>query len=138
MEQNAIPGLTNRILARFVDRVVLTFERSAEGLPAAKVRVLGNPVRRSIRDSLVEAAAARDAAEASVGPLRLLVFGGSRGARALNQALPEVVARVDAPMEVWHQTGVDDEQSVRDDYASRGVEAQVHDEQWHLLSKLVL
>ena len=125
MEQNAIPGLTNRILARFVDRVVLTFERSAAGLPTAKIRVLGNPVRRSIREGLIQAAAARDAVEASAGPLRLLVFGGSRGARALNEALPEAVARMDAPVEVWHQTGVDDEGSVREDYAGRGVEARV-------------
>lgn len=126
MEQNAVPGLTNRILARFVDRVVLTFDRSRGRLPEGKLMVLGNPVRRSIRDSLGAVAAARlDAANDGARPLHLLVFGGSRGARALNQALPAAVAAMDAPVVVRHQTGVEDEDSVRADYASRGLQAEV-------------
>jgi UDP-N-acetylglucosamine--N-acetylmuramyl-(pentapeptide) pyrophosphoryl-undecaprenol N-acetylglucosamine transferase len=133
MEQNAIPGFTNRVLARFVDRVVLTFESSRGALessrgalPNRKLTVLGNPVRRSIRDALVGAAAARDEASTTdERPLRLLVFGGSRGARAINQVLPSIVAAMDAPVDVRHQTGVDDEASVRADYASRDLEADV-------------
>ncbi len=125
MEQNAVPGLTNRILARFVDRVVLTFERSRRDLPERKVAVLGNPVRKSIRDNLAAVAEQRMQADSADRPLRLLIFGGSRGARALNQALPAVVASMDVPVDVRHQTGVDDEDSVRADYEERGLQADV-------------
>jgi UDP-N-acetylglucosamine--N-acetylmuramyl-(pentapeptide) pyrophosphoryl-undecaprenol N-acetylglucosamine transferase len=115
-EQNARPGLTNRILGRFVRRVYTAFPEAAERLPAGKVRELGNPVRNEIR-LLAESApeAGRDH--------HVLVLGGSQGARALNQKLPPAVAALAArhPLHVRHQAGRGNGDAVREAYAEAGV-----------------
>jgi UDP-N-acetylglucosamine--N-acetylmuramyl-(pentapeptide) pyrophosphoryl-undecaprenol N-acetylglucosamine transferase len=90
-EQNALPGLTNRILARFSGCVAATFEESRRFFPAgAPVRVTGLPVRQEILGS------ARDKARENLGlpPGRLFMvsFGGSQGARSLNKAMLAVLA----------------------------------------------
>lgn len=100
-EQNAIAGLTNRLLARVAGRVIEafpgTFPKSRNAL------AIGNPVRASIAALAVpdQRMAGRE------GPLRLLVVGGSLGAKALNETVPTALAlmsEMDRP-EVWHQTG---------------------------------
>ena len=123
MEQNAVPGFTNRVLGRFVDRVLLTFEQAGDSFPKRKVRLPGNPVRRSIRDSLLAGAGATPAPAPRDGPLRILIFGGSQGARALNQALPGALGALDRPFEVRHQTGEAGLAQVRQAYAELGIEA---------------
>ena len=128
LEQNAVAGFTNRILGRFVDRVVPSFDAAARFFPERKVRLHGNPVRRSIREALEEVAAARKVGADDDGdarPLRLFVFGGSQGARTLNRVLPEVAARLEAPFEVLHQTGEADRESVAAAYSEHGREADV-------------
>lgn len=109
-EQNARPGLTNRILARFVRRVYSAFPEVAERMPRKKVRMLGNPVRAAIRDAQPEAVS---------GQRRLLILGGSQGARTLNQRVPEAVKRVRATfpdLTVVHQTGRGKIEPVREAY----------------------
>lgn len=95
-EQNAIAGLTNRLLRPFATRVMEAFPRSLQ-----RALHTGNPVRKSI-------AALHDANKAEPsGQLKLLVVGGSLGAKALNEVVPEALAQL-APAqrpEVWHQTG---------------------------------
>ncbi len=111
-EQNARPGLTNRILSRFVSRVYSAFPEVADRLPKRKVRLLGNPVRDAIQ------AAALTAPEAGRGR-HLLILGGSQGARALNRLLPGAVKRLRgrfADLVVVHQTGRDKDTEVLDLY----------------------
>jgi UDP-N-acetylglucosamine--N-acetylmuramyl-(pentapeptide) pyrophosphoryl-undecaprenol N-acetylglucosamine transferase len=115
-EQNAIPGLTNRLLSRAVRRVFTAFPKAAERLPASKVRLVGNPIRRALRD------AARDIPPAGQGR-RLLILGGSQGAQALNELAPPALARVRAQLPdltVRHQTGRERGEAVRAAYAAAG------------------
>ena len=113
-EQNAVAGTANRLLARMADRVLCGL---ADVLPRA--RVVGNPVRAAIF------AVARARAEA--GRVRLLVLGGSLGARFLNQTLPQALAVLPAAErpQVRHQAGEQAVQETRDAYAAAGVEAEV-------------
>ena len=98
-EQNAVLGLTNKILARISD-LIFTHFRDTKGLPASlknKVRVVGNPTRQSIK---------RPADRSNDGVLRVLVFGGSLGASQINQLVTEWVKQdQDSPVSVIHQTG---------------------------------
>ena len=121
-EQNAIPGLTNRLLARFAKRVFCAFPQAASELPRAEV--VGNPVRSDIAalPDPEERYAARDGE-----PLHLLVVGGSLGARRLNLTLPEALARMDRsrrPM-VRHQCGPKNESDCREAYRSLDIDAEI-------------
>lgn len=122
-EQNARPGLTNRILGRFVRRVYTAFPEAALRLPARKVRELGNPVRREIR---LLAATAPEAGRDH----RVLILGGSQGARALNQKVPPAIAELCGrhPVHVRHQAGRGNGEAVRQAYAEAGVDHAVVDE----------
>jgi UDP-N-acetylglucosamine--N-acetylmuramyl-(pentapeptide) pyrophosphoryl-undecaprenol N-acetylglucosamine transferase len=85
-EQNAVPGVANRVLARWADAVCVTYEVSAQGLRhPERVVVTGDPVRESI--SGADRERGRAAFGVTAGETLLLVFGGSRGARHLNQAV---------------------------------------------------
>ena len=120
-EQNAIPGLTNRVLAGVADRVLSAFPDAFEG----RVDVIwsGNPVRSEIVD--LAPPEARFAGRS--GPLRLLVVGGSLGARALNEILPQALALLESGQRpvVTHQAGNDHAEAVRQRYRELGVDAEV-------------
>lgn len=101
-EQNAVPGLSNRILSHFARRVLQGFPGSF----AASVGAIttGNPVRADIAAIAAPAARSHDAAA-----LKVLVFGGSRGARALNERVPQALAACGVVnISVRHQCGADD------------------------------
>ncbi len=101
-EQNAIAGLTNRVLSRFARRTLAAYPNAfARSLPAEQL--VGNPVRAEIAALPHPEARLADRS----GPVRVLVLGGSLGAQALNEAVPEALARVSqqAPIEVRHQSG---------------------------------
>ncbi len=117
-EQNRVAGFTNRRLSRLARRVLAGF---ADTLPQAEW--VGNPVRDAI--SVLPPPAQRMAGR-PVRP-RLLVLGGSLGARALNLALPQALARLDPAQrpEVIHQCGTRGLEEARTAYAQAGVEAQV-------------
>ena len=120
-EQNRIPGLTNRTLAKLAKRVLCGFPDS---FPAgANVRYVGNPVRAEIA-ALAEPAQ-RFAGRA--GALQLLVLGGSQGARALNLLLPRALALLPAVQrpQVRHQCGASMFEATRAAYATAAVDAQV-------------
>ena len=120
LEQNSIPGITNRILAKVVRRVFCTFPDRGGYFPARKVTLTGNPIRRPILAAL-QAAGVVHAPASSRAP-RLFVFGGSQGARAINDmmlaAMPALLAQVPT-LEIWHQTGKGDQERVREAYGSR-------------------
>jgi UDP-N-acetylglucosamine--N-acetylmuramyl-(pentapeptide) pyrophosphoryl-undecaprenol N-acetylglucosamine transferase len=114
MESNAVPGFTNRRLARFVDAAAVSFEAAVPYF-GGKAQVIGNPVRREFFEV---PAKERDPAQFS-----LLVFGGSQGARAVNEAvvaaLPHLAGRRGA-LRVTHQTGKLDFEKVRAGYGAAG------------------
>ena len=115
-EQNAIAGLSNRLLARLARHI---FSAYPNALP--KARWVGNPLRAEF---LQQAAPAQRFAGRS-GPLRLLVVGGSLGARALNTVVPQALALIDAAQRpiVIHQSGEKQIDELRSNYAAAGVEA---------------
>jgi UDP-N-acetylglucosamine--N-acetylmuramyl-(pentapeptide) pyrophosphoryl-undecaprenol N-acetylglucosamine transferase len=122
-EQNTIPGLTNRWLARIARRVLEAFPGSFPA--AASAEAVGNPVRAEI--AALAAPAERFADRQ--GPCRLLVLGGSLGAQALNETLPQALALLPEHRryEVLHQAGRDKAEATQAAYASVGVEARVTD-----------
>lgn len=122
-EQNAFPGLSNRILGKFVDRVFISFEDSARHFRPLKTVLTGNPVRRRIQRG--KAAPSRRAE----GKFTLFIFGGSQGAHRINQAMEESLSRLGdlkSRMRVIHQTGDRDYDEVRRAYEREGLEAEVH------------
>lgn len=118
-EQNAIAGFTNRVLARIAQRVLVAFPDTLHDV--AREEVVGNPVRDSV--VALDTPAARFAERA--GPFRILVLGGSLGARALNELVPLAIAESGIPVDVLHQSGRGDPESVRAAYASRNINATV-------------
>lgn len=110
-EQNAVPGLTNRILAHFASRVLEAFPGSFA--PARAARATGNPVRAEI--SAIAEPRARLQSHAGCN---VLVFGGSRGARALNEIVPQAITACAIPgLIVRHQCGTDAVAATRARYA---------------------
>jgi UDP-N-acetylglucosamine--N-acetylmuramyl-(pentapeptide) pyrophosphoryl-undecaprenol N-acetylglucosamine transferase len=123
MEQNAIPGVTNRSLARFVKAAAVTYEQTIPFF-GSKAFVAGNPVR----PEFFEPQGAHDTHGQPPDAVRVLVFGGSQGAHAINVAMVEAAARLAAaapPLAVTHQTGERDVEMVRDGYRRAGLEARV-------------
>jgi UDP-N-acetylglucosamine--N-acetylmuramyl-(pentapeptide) pyrophosphoryl-undecaprenol N-acetylglucosamine transferase len=121
LEQNAVPGLTNRLLAPFVGAAAVTYDTT---LPffRGKGFVSGNPVRSEFfGDSGTPPGAAG-------GPLRVLIFGGSQGAHAINVAAVEAapqLARAAGAVAITHQTGERDLEMVREGYRRAGLVARI-------------
>lgn len=118
-EQNSVPGMTNRTLARIADRILCAFP-DAFG-KAVSSEWTGNPVREAI--AAIEEPGVRFADRS--GPLRLLVIGGSLGAQALNACVPAAIGRMspDQRPVVVHQSGRDHLAALEAAYAEAGVEA---------------
>ena len=117
-EQNALPGLANRICGRMVHRIFVSFPGTERYFPARKVILSGNPVREEIL-----APRAREHA----GP-GVLVLGGSQGARGLNRLMVEVAPRLrerHPDLYLLHQTGERDEAWVQEAYRKRGLAVRV-------------
>ncbi|WP_031513422.1 undecaprenyldiphospho-muramoylpentapeptide beta-N-acetylglucosaminyltransferase [Desulfofalx alkaliphila] len=105
-EQNALPGVTNRILSRFASRVAVTFEDSIKHFPnKAGVKLTGLPVRPEILNCNKEEAYTKLGLQP--GKPVLLVFGGSRGARRINMAMVKVVQVFSqrSDIQILHATG---------------------------------
>lgn len=112
-EQNAWPGLTNRLLARWAARVFLSFGEADRAFNRGRTMLTGNPLRRGMEEC----------SPVTQGPPTLLVFGGSRGARAINLAMIEalpLLAEFHGRLGIIHQTGTDDLERVRDGYRQAG------------------
>lgn len=114
-EQNGIAGLTNRWLARIAKKVLQAFPGA---FPHADV--VGNPVRTDVLALLLpaERLAGRE------GPVRVLVIGGSQGARVLNQTIPQVAATLGEQITVWHQVGKGALPEVLGAYQQAGLEGK--------------
>lgn len=136
MEQNAVAGLTNRLLARHVGRVYASFEGTfaKKGTGDEKrIVVSGNPIRRALVDEAHARDMDPDAQQVHVlGPRQLLVLGGSQGALALNEQVPRLLrAALDdggvtgGALRVVHQVGRGDRTVVEQAYVASEIEADV-------------
>ncbi|QDL53523.1 undecaprenyldiphospho-muramoylpentapeptide beta-N-acetylglucosaminyltransferase [Rhodoferax aquaticus] len=117
-EQNSIAGLSNKVLARLAKRVFAAFPGTM-----AQAQWVGNPLRSEF---LLQAQPQVRFAGRS-GPLRVLVVGGSLGARALNTVVPQALALIPAAARpvVIHQSGEKQLEELRANYANAGVEAEL-------------
>jgi UDP-N-acetylglucosamine--N-acetylmuramyl-(pentapeptide) pyrophosphoryl-undecaprenol N-acetylglucosamine transferase len=122
-EQNAISGVTNRLLARLARVVLQAFPGSFS--PSIKARTVGNPVRADI--AAVAPPAERFAGRE--GQLRLLVLGGSQGALALNRIVPAALGQLPKDLQplVRHQTGSRTADTAAAAYREAGVAAELHE-----------
>ena len=119
LEQNSIPGVTNRVLSRITDRSVVAFQEALDYLPRSVN--LGNPVRREIVEKLTSSPTKKSGKK-----LSLLVIGGSQGARALNDAMAKIAPVLgEIGLRVVHATGRSDLSWVKRAYERCSVEARV-------------
>lgn len=119
-EQNAISGLTNRLLAPFATHILTAFP----GTFARKnVEVVGNPVRKEISQNKRE----HEVGDPEDRPLHVLVVGGSLGAHTLNKTVPAAVALLEAGkrLQVWHQSGANKLEFTQQAYDAHRIEARV-------------
>ena len=126
LEQNAVPGMTNRLLARVVRAAAVTFESTATFF-GGRAFVSGNPVRSEFLVP-AEDGVGTTGGRAPSAPPRVLIFGGSQGAHAINVAMVEAAPRLAAHqggVAVTHQTGQRDLDRVRDGYRQAGLDARV-------------
>jgi UDP-N-acetylglucosamine--N-acetylmuramyl-(pentapeptide) pyrophosphoryl-undecaprenol N-acetylglucosamine transferase len=113
LEQNAAPGFTNRILARFARQVLVAFEGIEKAFPGRSVAVTGNPVRSEMVPL----------AEARTQPFTVFIFGGSQGAKGVNTLVLEMLPRIQdlrGKVRFIHQTGELDFERVREGHQQQG------------------
>lgn len=126
-EQNAVLGRANRLLAKRVDVIATSFDKVKflDGGLTAKARFTGNPVR----DQVVRAAERVYRAPVDGEPVKLLIFGGSQGARYFSDALPDALAllpqKLKSRLDVTQQARDEDIERVRAAYAASGIAAKV-------------
>jgi UDP-N-acetylglucosamine--N-acetylmuramyl-(pentapeptide) pyrophosphoryl-undecaprenol N-acetylglucosamine transferase len=120
-EQNACPGLTNRLLGRVADRIFLTFAASQRWFPGERTLLTGNPIRAAFL-------ADRRREPDPDSRFTVLVFGGSQGARAINRIVGEALADLlplKGRLRFIHQTGERDREAVASVYREHGFTADV-------------
>ncbi len=119
-EQNIIPGITNKILTRFADRIYVSFSETANHFSMTTVKTSGNPVRNEIL-------AIEQQERKSSAPFTVLVSGGSQGAHNVNEAVCESLTFLDNKNDYQfiHQTGINDVEMVESTYVKEGVSCTV-------------
>ncbi len=121
LEPNAHPGMANKAVGPFAQRVFLAFESASDSFARSKVHVVGTPIRKAFLEGIEQN-------QEKSGSLHLLIFGGSQGARAMNTAvmegLPELMAHL-PHLTVTHQTGEADYTRVIETYRRTGMEPHV-------------
>lgn len=117
LEQNAVPGMTNRWLGKLVDRAYLSFDSTRGHFPSADCRTVGNPIRKAIRERVASVKYSPPTDE-----FHVLVIGGSGGAHSLNVGLPEALKQLPEEIRgriiVRHQTGKGRLESAKQAYAN--------------------
>ena len=120
LEQNSVPGVTNRTLGKFVKLIFGAFETASKYFPKTRYRLVGNPVRRKVRERV-----ANNEANAGEG---ILVVGGSQGAHAVNElvfAAMQLLHGMGKAPRLVHQTGEKDREDFARRYAEAGIDADV-------------
>ena len=126
-EQNSIPGITNRILAKLVDRIYTAYLESHSYFPKEKILQTGNPIREGLGSGSREEALRHFGLDPD--KRTVLILGGSLGAHAINLMVSDMVRTGDwawTPVQFLHQTGEADYQEVLNAYESSGIRASVH------------
>ena len=122
LEQNALPGMTNRVLGKLVSAVFVSFPEAARFFRRGKVQFLGNPVRKALLENFLRSN------DREAHGQRVLVLGGSQGAEALNRLVPEAMVLLKErfpSLQVVHQAGERSLQEVQDTYAALGLTDRV-------------
>jgi UDP-N-acetylglucosamine--N-acetylmuramyl-(pentapeptide) pyrophosphoryl-undecaprenol N-acetylglucosamine transferase len=120
-EQNAIPGITNRILGNFADKIFVTYAQTRTYFPRTKVILSGNPVRAAF---VME----RGKEKEKKDYWQLLIFGGSQGAEAINKSIIDILPQLQSmkgKVHVLHQTGSRQLEDIRKAYEQFGIQAEV-------------
>lgn len=117
LEQNSIPGLTNRVAARFVKAIFLAFPEAVNWFPKEKIQLIGNPIRTTLLHRAKHPPSSK---------LRVLVLGGSQGAHAINQLVVDMSKQAlqsfqALPWQLHHQTGTKEEIGVKKSYQEMGL-----------------
>ena len=123
-EQNVMPGMTNRVLKRFSQRIFVSFDEAKKYFPEKKTVVTGNPIRKEFFASLNK----QSGEMREKDRLTLLIFGGSAGAHRINQAMIEALGQLEgikSSLKIVHQTGREDLDSVSKTYREKGFDARV-------------
>lgn len=118
-EQNSVMGLTNKLLSRFVDKIFISWENTTPVTDPEKTMLMGNPIREELLTSLPDK---------STDKFKLLIVGGSLGARSINQAMISSVERLKPyadRLAVRHQTGKGAAEEVKKAYSGADIEAEV-------------
>lgn len=116
-EQNACPGLTNRLLSRWAERVCLSFQESDCAFHRGRTVLTGNPLRKGMEEC----------PPIPWSDPELLVFGGSRGAKAINDAVVAMLPKLEplrGHLTILHQTGTEDLARIRAGYRQAGWDAE--------------
>ncbi len=126
LEQNSIPGLTNKILGRFVRAVCITYQESISFFPKAKTFLTGNPVRKQILKGNIESAYRLFSLER--GLFTIFIFGGSSGAKSINIAIVNALNNMydlKDKIQFLHQTGIRDYENIRESYRKTGFKGTI-------------
>jgi UDP-N-acetylglucosamine--N-acetylmuramyl-(pentapeptide) pyrophosphoryl-undecaprenol N-acetylglucosamine transferase len=126
LEQNSIPGLTNKILGRFVRAVCITYQESISFFPKAKTYLTGNPVRMQILKGDIESAYRLFSLER--GLFTIFIFGGSSGAKSINMAIVNALNNMydlKDKIQFLHQTGIRDYENIRKSYRKTGFKGTI-------------
>ena len=132
LEQNTMPGLTNRLLGRLVDRIYVAFEQSKKKFPGGRVILAGNPVRKEILEIANckhVPASIKQGLQIANCKFTILIYGGSQGAKAINTAFLdalEYLADIRDSIRIIHQTGDADYITVKETYERKGIKADVY------------
>ena len=122
-EQNALPGLTNRVLGKVAQVVFIAFDEARAFFPAQKVQLTGNPIRRQLLDNYLRSRLAHER-------FSVLIFGGSQGSQAINERMIEALdylGDIKDQLHFVHQPGNSDLPRVRAAYMAKGFSAEVLD-----------
>lgn len=118
-EQNAVAGMTNKYLAKIATKVLAAFPNAFTALSAKNYQVTGNPLRQEIIDLLTDN---KDLTSAEESAVKVLVVGGSLGAKVLNETVPNALFSIkNRHFEVWHQCGQNNSQNVENFYHELGL-----------------
>ena len=126
-EQNILPGITNRILSRFAERIYLSFDKPRPGMNLKKIRFSGNPVRSTFFSVNIGQEGGEKSETKEKRPFTILIVGGSQGAHSINMALIDALAHLEGKDRFLfvHQTGVKDEPAVKAAYDDMGITCDV-------------
>ncbi|MDQ7786526.1 MAG: undecaprenyldiphospho-muramoylpentapeptide beta-N-acetylglucosaminyltransferase [Thermodesulfovibrionales bacterium] len=126
LEQNSMPGLTNKILGKFVDTICVTYHESISFFPREKTFFTGNPVRLQVLKGSIESAYRLFSLEE--GLFTIFTFGGSAGARSINTAMVDALNHLydlKDKIQFFHQTGPRDYENVREAYRKAGFKGTI-------------